>query len=129
MGMITAWLVELFDLLVITAEITLVFEFCQGDRIYSPSPGQGQIATWPILLGVTFKIKLHYVFPRLYLFTNSKLRYSHKLTESLPLSLPLAPDGFYHLMKPDSFFPQVLSFIINFKPFFFWVQRDREVAQ
>lgn len=97
------------------------------EYILSLSPGEGQIAIWPSFLGMTFKLKLYYKFPPLYLSNNSKLRYSHKLTESLPLSLPSAPDGFYHLMKRDSFFPQVLSFIINFK--LFWVQRDREVAQ
>lgn len=47
-----------------------------------------------------------------YLPNNSKLCYSHKLTESLALSLPSAPDGFYHLMKPDSFFSP--SFIIYY---------------
>lgn len=73
---------------------------------------EGQIATWLSLLGMTFKLKLYYKFPLLHLSNNSKLRYSHKLTESLPLSLPSAPDGFYHLMKTDSFFS--LSFIIYY---------------
>jgi len=89
-----------------------VFEFCQPNWIYSLFSGEGQVATWPSLLGMTFKLKLYYKFPLLYFSNNSKLRYSQKLTKSLPLSLPSAPDGFYHLMKPDSFFSP--SFIVYY---------------
>lgn len=82
------------------------------EYIFSLYSEEGQIATWASLLGMTFKLKLYYKFPLLHLSNNSKLRYSHKLTEFLPLSLPSAPDGFYHLMKTDSFFS--LSFIIYY---------------